>query len=136
VSGQDVVAYSMGRYFRVQVRDLQQWPALLEKVMALDHIDSVASSFDRTDSDDLNAQLMSAAAADARSKGAQLAKAFGRKLGPAVAIARGPLDKVSAPFIEQQPGRVQQGTPNQGGKYSVPVSIPYSQTVNAIFMLK
>ncbi len=136
VSGQEQPAYSMGRLFHVRVRDLAQWPALIEKLVAMDHITGVSSTFDRTDGDDINTQLMSAAADDARSKGASLAKAFGRKLGPVVAIARGPLDKVGAPFIEQQPGHSSRGTSPQTGKYSVPDSIPYSQTVNAIFVLK
>ena len=65
-----------------------------------------------------------------------LAKAFGRRLGPVVAIARGPLAQVGAPFMEQQAGRETRGTAPQTGKYSVPDSIAYSQTVNAIFVLK
>lgn len=136
VSGQELPAYTMGRLFHVRIRDLGQWPDLIEKLVEMDHITNVSSAFDRTDGDDLNTQLMSAAAADARSKGASLAKVFGRKLGPVVAIARGPLDKVGAPFIEQQQGRESRGTRPQTGKYAVPDSIPYSQTVNAIFVLK
>jgi uncharacterized protein YggE len=100
------------------------------------HITSISSTFDRTDGDDINAQLMAAAADDARNKGNSLAKAFGRKLGPVVAIARGPLAQVGAPFMEQQAGRETRGTAPQTGKYSVPDSIVYSQTVNAIFVLK
>ncbi|SFG18746.1 hypothetical protein SAMN05518865_109113 [Duganella sp. CF458] len=136
VGEQQPPAYSMGRLFHVRVRDLAQWPALIAKLVDMDHVTNISSSFDRTDGDDINAQLMSAAADDARSKGASLAKAFGRKLGPVVAIARGPLDQVGAPYIEQQPGRVSRGTVPQTGKYSVPDSIAYSQTVNAIFVLK
>lgn len=136
VSGQAEPAYTMGRLFHARVRDLSQWPDLIARLVELDHITNVSSSFDRTDGDDINTQLMAAAAADARSKGGALAKAFGRKLGPVVAIARGPLDKIGAPFIEQQPGREARGTSPQTGKYSVPDSIPYSQTVNAIFVLK
>ena len=136
VSGQQEPAYTMGRLFTVRLRDLAQWPAMIEKLAAMDHITGISSTFDRTDGDDINRQLMTAAADDARSKGAALAKAFGRKLGPVVAIARGPLDKVGAPFIEQQPGREPRGTAPQTGKYTVSDSIPYSQTVNAIFALK
>ncbi|MGW8390253.1 SIMPL domain-containing protein [Pseudoduganella sp. HUAS MS19] len=129
-------AYSMGRLFHARVRDLAQWPALIAKLAAMDHITNISSTFDRTDGDDINTQLMSAAADDARSKGTSLARAFGRKLGPVVAIARGPLDQVGAPYIEQQPGREARGTAPQTGSYAVPDSIPYSQTVNAIFVLK
>ncbi|XLZ68088.1 SIMPL domain-containing protein [Massilia sp. SR12] len=139
VSGSEQPAYSLGRIFNVRVRDLAQWPALMARLVEMDHITSINTTFDRTDGDDLNTQLMSAAADDARGKAGSLAKAFGRKLGPVVAIARGPLDKVGAPFIEQQPGKESRGVPgpNAGsGKYTIPDSIPYSQTVNAIFVLK
>jgi uncharacterized protein len=129
-------AYALSRYFSVRVRDLQQWPDLLEQLMKMDHVDSVATSFDRTDSDDISKQLMASAAEDARKKGTLMAQAFGRKLGPVVAIARGPLDKISAPFIEQERGREPRGARQPTGKYEVPQSLPYTQTVNAIFMLK
>ncbi|HEY0588720.1 MAG TPA: SIMPL domain-containing protein [Pseudoduganella sp.] len=129
-------AYSMGRLFHARVRDLAQWPGLIARLVEMAHITGVSSTFDRTDGDDINTQLMAAAADDARNKGNSLAKAFGRKLGPVVAIARGPLAQVGAPFLEQQAGREPRGTSPQSGNYSVPDSIAYSQTVNAIFALK
>jgi len=128
--------YSMGRLFHARVRDLAQWPDLVARLVEMAHITSISSTFDRTDGDEINTQLMAAAADDARNKGNSLAKAFGRKLGPVVAIARGPLAQVGAPFVEQQAGRETRGTAPQTGKYSVPDSIAYSQTVNAIFVLK
>lgn len=129
-------AYSMGRLFHARVRDLAQWPGLIAKLVEMAHITGISSTFDRTDGDDINTQLMAAAADDARNKGNSLAKAFGRKLGPVVAIARGPLAQVGAPFMESQANRETRGTAPQTGKYTVPDSIAYSQTVNAIFVLK
>ncbi len=128
--------YSMGRLFHARVRDLAQWPGLVEMLVEMAHITGISSTFDRMDGDDINTQLMAAAADDARNKGASLAKAFGRKLGPVVAIARGPLAQVGAPFMELQAGHETRGTAPQTGKYTVPDSIAYSQTVNAIFILK
>ena len=136
VNGSPDPAYSMTRYFSIRVRGLEQWPDLLEQLMKMDHVDSVSTSFDRSDSDDINMRLMTGAADDARKKATLLAQSFGRKLGPVTAIARGPLDKIGAPFIEQEAGRERRGTRAQTGTYAVPASIPYSQTVNAIFMLK
>lgn len=136
VSEGQAPAYSMGRLFHARVRDLAQWPALIARLVEMAHITGVSSTFDRTDGDDINTQLMAAAADDARSKGNSLAKAFGRKLGPVVAIARGPLAQVSAPFLELQGVRELRGTSPQTGNYSVPDSIAYSQTVNAIFALR
>lgn len=139
VSGRQEPDYSLGRIFNVRVRDLAQWPLLMARLVEMDHITNISSTFDRTDGDDLNTQLMSAAADDARSKAGALAKAFGRKLGPVIAIARGPLAQVGAPFMTQQAGnetRGVQGPSGSSGKYAIPDSIPYSQTVNAIFVLK
>jgi len=67
-------AYSMGRLFHARVRDLAQWPDLIARLVEMAHITSISSTFDRTDGDDINTQLMAAAADDARNKGNSLAK--------------------------------------------------------------
>lgn len=136
IDGEKPAAYSMGRLIHARVRDLAQWPDLIARLVEMEHITNISSSFDRTDGNDINTQLMAAAADDARNKGNSLAKAFGRKLGPVVAVSRGPLAQVAAPFLDLHQGRESRGTAPQTGKYSVPDSIPYSQTVNAIFVLK
>jgi len=64
------------------------------------------------------------------------AEAFGRKLGPAVAIARAPLDKMG-PALLAPPDA---GTPSlpqaQGIKpYAVPPALPFAQSVTAVFKL-
>jgi uncharacterized protein YggE len=137
-------AWSLGRHYRVQVRDLSQWPALLTEVMALDHVDGVSVQFDRSDRERVNALLLAEAAKDARSNGALLAESFGRKLGPVVAIARAPLEKVGAPFMEQ-PEAAASSVPRGVGvqvtestvlQYTVPLSIPFAQSVSAVFRLK
>jgi len=137
-------AWSLGRHFRVQVRDLSQWPALLTEVMALDHVDGISVQFDRSDRERVNAQLLAEAAKDARSNGVLLAESFGRKLGPAVAIARAPLDKVGTPFMAQ-PEAAPATVPRSSGTqlaaagamdYTVPMSIPFAQSVTAVFRLK
>lgn len=125
------------RHYRIQVRDLARWPGLVSALLATEHVDSVGVSFDRSDSDQLNRDLMSQAAQDARNNGTLLARSFGRKLGAAMAIARAPLDKVSAPFIAQTGGGAEPpprtpATPN----YAVPPSIPFAQSVTAMFRLQ
>ena len=82
-------------------------------------------------------ELMTQAARDARANGALLAQSFGRQLGPAVAIARGPLDKV-APAIFEGAGGVQAAPPRPvtASNYRAPPMIPFAQSVNAVFRLK
>jgi uncharacterized protein YggE len=101
-------AYLLTRHYRVQVRDLARLPSLVASLLAREHVDSLTASFDRTDKEKINRELLEQAAADARVNGALLAEAFGRKLGPAVAIARAPLDKMG-PSLLEPPGA---GTPS------------------------
>jgi uncharacterized protein len=125
------------RHYRIQVRDLARWPGLVAALLATDHVDSVGVAFDRSDSDQLNRDLMTQAAQDARANGTLLARSFGRKLGPAMAVARAPLDKLAAPFIAQtgsgtEPPPRTAATPD----YAVPPSIPFAQSVTALFRLQ
>ena len=131
-------AHAAARHYVVQVRDLARWPGLVAAMLARDHVDSISASFDRTDSAQLDRDLMAQAAQDARANGALLAQSFGRKLGPATAIARGPLERVSAPFVAAQPGgsRASQAAASTSGSYAVPPSIPFAQSVTAIFRLQ
>ena len=129
-------SYLLTRHYRVQVRDLARLPDLVAALLARDHVDSLTASFDRTDRSAIDRELMGQAAADARANGTLLAEAFGRKLGPAVAIARAPLDKMG-PALLAPPDA---GTPSlpqaQGIKpYSVPPALPFAQSVTAVFKL-
>jgi uncharacterized protein YggE len=129
-------AYVLTRHYRVQVRDLARWPALVAALLATEHVDSLGVSFDRSDSDQLNRNLMQQAADDARANGTALARAFGRKLGPAMAITRGQLDKLAAPFIAQSAGGESLPRAPATANYAVPPSIPFAQAVTAIFRLQ
>ncbi|WEF32625.1 SIMPL domain-containing protein [Pseudoduganella chitinolytica] len=129
-------AYVLTRHYRVQVRDLARWPALVAALLATEHVDSLGVSFDRSDSDQLNRDLMRQAADDARANGSALAHSFRRKLGPAMAITRGQLDKLSAPFIAQAGGGESPPPAPAKANYAVPPSIPFAQAVTAIFRLQ
>lgn len=129
-------AWTLARHFRINVRDLKQWPQIIAALLAIDHIDSVGTSFDRADSDELNRELMTGAADDARKNAALLAKAFGRKLGPAVAVSRGALGRIAAPFIESSSTAMPRPPRTPASSYDVPPAIPFAQSVNAIFRLQ
>ncbi|GGY21051.1 hypothetical protein GCM10007386_57400 [Pseudoduganella dura] len=130
-------AWTLERRYRVVVRDLARWPDLAAALMARDHVDSLSVSFDRTDKEQVTRELMTQAARDARANGTLLAQSFGRQLGPAVAIARGPLDKV-APAIFEGAGGTPPAAPRPvtASNYRAPPAIPFAQSVNAVFRLK
>jgi uncharacterized protein YggE len=129
--------HALERHYRVQVRDLTQWPPLIAALLARDHVAALAVSFDRSDSDAVNRDLLAQAADDARANAMLLARSFGRPLGAVQAIARGPLDRVApAIFNAADGGRAVAPGPKPTSSYTVPPSIPFAQAVTAVFRLK
>ncbi|QGZ40958.1 hypothetical protein IP92_03736 [Pseudoduganella flava] len=130
-------AYLMTRSYRVQVRDLAHLPDLVAALLARDHVDSLTASFDRTDKDRIDRELMEQAAADARANGTLLAQSFGAQLGPAVAISRAPLDKLApALLVPAGPGTPALPPAQPIKAYTVPPALPFAQAVTAVFRLK
>lgn len=130
-------AYVLTRHYRVQVRDLAHLPDLVTALLARDHVDSLTASFDRTDKDRIERALMEQAAADARANGTLLAQSFGRQLGPAVAIARAPLDKVVPPLLDPAgPGTAALPAAQPINAHTVPPALPFAQAVTAVFRLR
>lgn len=141
-AGDPAQAYIVTRHFLVRVRDLQTWPGFIGALLGRDNVDNVSVAFDRVDRDQVNSRLVLEAAQNARLGAAELAQAFGRKPGPAVAITRGALDKVGARFgfgpTEGRAGAPPAPPPPAPGtlSYSVPSSIKFAQAVHAVFRLK
>ncbi|WP_317204781.1 SIMPL domain-containing protein [Janthinobacterium sp.] len=132
-------AYILTRHFSVRVRDLKAWPGFIGALLGRDHVDNVGVAFDRIDRDQVNDRLLQEAAQNARHTAADLALAFGRKPGAAVAIARTPLDKLGGAFgfgAVDGPGAA--ATPPAPGalNYAVPSAIKFTQAVHAVFKLK
>ncbi|MES2298501.1 MAG: SIMPL domain-containing protein [Pseudomonadota bacterium] len=131
------LSYVIGRHFQLRVRDLAQWPALIAALLARNNIDSISVAFDRIDRAAIDQRLAGEAANKARAFGSGLADAFGRRLGPVMAISTGQFEHVGLPFgfASKAPAR-SGGAPTDPANYAVPVAIPFIQTVNAVFKLK
>lgn len=132
------------RRFRVQVRDLTQWPAMIAALLAQEGVESLSVRFDRSDRDEVDARLAGEAAKDARVRGSQLAEAMGRHLGAAAAISQGALGQVAAPFGLAESGATSgparsgrpAGAAGDTPSYAVPNALSFEQAVNVIFRLK
>ena len=138
-AGQITFAFALKRHFRIQVRDLTQWPEIIDALLARDAIESLSVGFDRTDREQVEGKLVAEAGASARKQGSELALAFGRHLGPAMAISQAGVDKIGAPFgLNAASAQEKRSpTPPAPGTISdvVPVVIPFAQAVHAIFKL-
>ncbi|MDC8757730.1 SIMPL domain-containing protein [Janthinobacterium fluminis] len=128
---------AISRHFTVRVRDLRAWPDYIAALLAHKAVDNLGVAFDRVDRAQVEQRLLLEAAQNARRTAADLAQAFGRKPGAAVAISRTPPDKLGGAFgfagaaAETAAAR----TPAARGN-AVPAAIQFGQTVHAVFRLK
>ncbi len=91
----------------IEVKDLANWRALMQPLLAIKNLDHFSTAFKTTERDTIEAELIAKAIVDARRKAEGMAQAAGKKLGPATAISSGELrDLTSA--IGLQRGRPEQ----------------------------
>ena len=136
------------RHVRLPVRDLAQWPALMAALLGHDNIESLRGAFDRSDRSKIEGQLAVQAARNARQSATELALAFGRKPGPAMAVSKGSLERLGAPFgFGPDPSapangaaRASSGAPTapdaSAPSYAMPHALLLTQSVNAVFKLQ
>jgi uncharacterized protein YggE len=69
----------------INVRNVSNWPALAGGLLGKANLDGFASSFDLSNMEQVNDQLVTEAIADARRRAGVMAAADGRRLGPMMA---------------------------------------------------
>lgn len=79
----------------VTVRKLDGWTALIQTLMTMPNVESLAVSFSRSDADKIEAELVSQALGAARVKAQNIARGIGARLGPANGVALAPLKNLS-----------------------------------------
>ncbi|MGF6275751.1 uncharacterized protein YggE [Massilia sp. UYP11] len=77
------------------VRNLDGWTALIQALMTMPNVESLAVAFSRSDADEIEAELVSQALAAARRKALNIARGIGARLGPANGVALAPLKNLS-----------------------------------------
>ncbi len=140
VEGEAVLSYAFARHFTVHVRDLKAMAQIMPVLLAMNNVDSLSVSFDRVDRAQVEMRLAGEAAGNAREIGANLAAAFGRKLGPAMAISQNGMARVGVPFgfeaggsDTKPPGPVRV---TGSTDFAAPGAIPFMQAVNVVFKLR
>ena len=143
-AGDPPFATIVTRHMRVPVRDLAQWPALIGALLGHENLDNLHGAFDRSDRDRIESQLAVDAARNARQSATNLALAFGRKLGPVMAISSGSLVRLGAPFgfapeaASGAAARTGAAPPPEPATptYAVPHALLLTQSVNTVFKLQ
>jgi uncharacterized protein YggE len=93
--GERVTAIETRAAVHATVRDLNGWTALIQSLMGLPNVESLAVAFSRSDADKIEAELVSQALNAARVKAQNIAFGIGAKLGPAGGVALAPLKNLS-----------------------------------------
>jgi uncharacterized protein YggE len=93
--GERVTAIETRAAVHATVRDLNGWTALIQSLMGLPNVESLAVAFSRSDADRIEAELVSQALGAARVKAQNIARGIGAKLGPAGGVALAPLKNLS-----------------------------------------
>jgi len=93
--GERVTAIETRAAVHATVRDLNGWTALIQSLMGLPNVESLAVAFSRSDADKIEAELVNQALGAARVKAQNIAFGIGAKLGPAGGVALAPLKNLS-----------------------------------------
>jgi uncharacterized protein YggE len=93
--GERVTAIETRASVHATVRDLNGWTALIQSLMGLPNVESLAVAFSRSDADKIEAELVSQALGAARVKAQNIARGLGAKLGPAGGVALAPLKNLA-----------------------------------------
>jgi uncharacterized protein YggE len=93
--GERVTAIETRAAVHATVRDLNGWTALIQSLMGLPNVESLAVAFSRSDADRIEAELVNQALGAARVKAQNIARGIGAKLGPAGGVALAPLKNLS-----------------------------------------
>ena len=134
--GAPVRLTQLRRSLRVKVRDLSNWAAIIQPLLADSAVTQVDVQFARLDQDRIRAELDAEAADDARAYAARLAKAFGRRLDLAVAITPGELKDMGAMFKLDDGARQKGVVAKRRPSADVPQVIRFYQQFHVIYKLR
>jgi uncharacterized protein YggE len=125
----------------LNVRDLSKWQAIASGLLAKPNLDAFSTAFDISNRDEIEAQLVTAAIADARRRASVLVAGFGRKLGPVTAATPGSLKNLStsmglvrADFFDRNRSSNAQTVPRE--QILLVNSLRFEQPVDAVFRIK
>lgn len=126
--------------FRITVRDMGKWRGLIEPLLKINHVGNFTISFDRTDRNKINDDLIAEASADAQRNGATLAAAFGKHLGTVTAISPGKLKDTGVALGLASANTFNFRNDDQKQReildFSAPAAISFMQSVDVIFRIK
>lgn len=133
-------SYDLRSGVNIKVADLSKWAGLVGPLIDMPNLDGFATSFDTTEREKVETDLVALAMNTARRKAAAMAKGAGMKLGAVTAVTLGDLKNLSramglAPNDMRYSGSGTRSAYNRKDLLSIDI-IKLAQPVDMIFRLK
>lgn len=137
----EILGYDFRRRISLTIRDLATFDPIVKRLLATDNVVDIGVSFDRTDRQKLQEELLAKAGKDARDQADKLAKSFGAEVESVFAISQRGFAHLGKEFglsSEEVYYRYLPtfALPDQDKLLFVPATIKFNAGVSAIFKLK
>ena len=137
----EILGYDLQRRISVTIRDLSTFDSIMKRLLGTDNLAEIQVSFDRTDRQRLQEELLAKAGKDARAQADKLAKSFGTEVASVFAISQRGFAHLGKEFglsAEEVYYRyLSTFAPFEQDKLLfVPATIKFNAGVSAIFKLK
>ncbi len=138
----EILGYEFSRYYEVNLSDLSHYQAITEALQATDNIAHIESKFDSHQREQVELELLSLAAQNARNKAKQMAQGLGVKLGSVFAVNdTGSFESFFATFGLQSDNSKYAAAMMRDGsgpasRLFAPKFIKISKSVNVVYKLK
>ncbi len=133
------IVYDVRVGVRITVRDLRKWQALAGALLPKPNLDGFISTFDTSQRDKIETELMSDAIKSARRKAQHIAGGLARQLGPVSAVSQGELKNLTR-AMGLAPSETAYRDPRRAaldrGNLLVVSLLKFVQSVDVIFRLK
>jgi uncharacterized protein YggE len=132
------ISYEIKQGMQIEVRDMNKWQNLTAPLLSKNHLGNFSTDFDRTDRKEIKDGLMLEAVRDAQRKGALMAEAFGKHLGPVVAVSSERLRDMGFAFgmIKGDGYDNDERRNNAVRSYVAPQAIMIMQSVDTVFRIR
>ncbi|MBZ2209422.1 SIMPL domain-containing protein [Massilia soli] len=135
-----VPVYDLRSGVHIKIANLYKWAELLGPLVDMPNLDGFATSFDTTEREKVESELVAQAMATARRKATAMAKGAGMKLGAVTAVTLGDLKNLSramglAPSDTRYSGAGTRSAYNRKDLLAIDI-VKLAQPVDMIFRLK
>ena len=139
-TGPGTAVYELRSGAQIKVADLSRWATLVGPLIDMPNLDGFATSFDTTEREKVEADLLAQAMDAARRKALAMAKGAGMKLGAVTAVTNGDLKNLTramglAPNDMRYSGSGSRAAEGRKGLLAIDI-IKLAQPVDMIFRLK